>query len=69
VELDRSRRDAGLAVLEVPELDPDHPYLGTEPHRTPRVSHLALPKARCVDGARGRQGCLGNHVIASALKN
>ena len=43
MQLDRVRRDPGLAVVEVEERDPRNAGASAEPDVAPRNAHLAAP--------------------------
>ena len=50
MQLDRVRRDPGLAVVEVEEGDPRN--ASAEPDMAPGQAHLATPQRGCVPVAR-----------------
>jgi hypothetical protein len=68
VQLDRVRRDASLAMVEVEEGDPGNASASAEPDAVPCDAHLPASIRRRVPVAAWRRR-LGNHVIAARLKN
>ena len=54
MQLDRVRRDPGLAVVEVEEGDPRN--ASAEPDMAPGQAHLATPQRGCVPVARRLAG-------------
>lgn len=65
VELDRVRRDSGLAVVEVEKGNPGDTRLRAEPDVAPGYAHLATPQRRRAPGAV-RGGRLRDHVVRPA---
>lgn len=68
VQFDRVRGDPGLPVVVIEERNPDDPSPRTQPHKSPRISHLAAANRRRSPRAGGR-GRLGDHVLRPALEN
>ena len=68
MQLDRVRRDPGLAVVEVEEGDPGNARSSAEPDVAPRHAHLTAPQRRRLPVA-ARRGRLRDHVVAALLED